>query len=127
MPSAPRIFVAPWSPPLTDEERAREYDKRRARKKSWRGWYKTKLWRGLRARRKAVEPLCRMCNEAGIVKAMEVVDHIVPHRGNRVLFFSFENTQSLCASCHNGAKQREERGMMMPAINQEPRNDEVLF
>lgn len=117
MPSAPRSFTAPWSPPLTDEERQREYDKRRSIKKPWRGWYKTKLWRALRERRRQVEPLCRMCAAKGFVKAMEVVDHIVAHRGNRVLFYSFENTQSLCAACHNGDKQREEYAVAQLAEN----------
>jgi 5-methylcytosine-specific restriction endonuclease McrA len=33
------------------------------------------------------------------------VDHIVPHRGNRGLFWARSNWQSLCATCHNSTKQ----------------------
>lgn len=109
MPSAPKTFDAPWSPVMSDEERERAYDARRSQKKPWRNWYKRAAWRTLRSRRLAVEPLCRMCREEGVVTAAEVVDHVVPHRGNSVLFFSFDNTQSLCATHHNRDKQREER------------------
>jgi 5-methylcytosine-specific restriction protein A len=34
-------------------------------------------------------------------------DHVQPHRGDRVLFWSQSNWQSLCATCH-GAKSRRE-------------------
>lgn len=38
-----------------------------------------------------------------------VVDHIVPHRGNAVLFWDETNWQSLCKGCHDSAKQSEEK------------------
>jgi len=31
----------------------------------------------------------------------EVVDHIIPHRGNRGVFWDKKNHQPLCTSCHN--------------------------
>jgi 5-methylcytosine-specific restriction protein A len=30
-----------------------------------------------------------------------VVDHIIPHKGDKKLFWSRDNWQSLCLSCHN--------------------------
>ncbi|WP_432443079.1 HNH endonuclease signature motif containing protein [Martelella lutilitoris] len=41
------------------------------------------------------------------------VDHIQPHRGDRALFFSLGNLQTLCKFCHSTAKQRMERGGRM--------------
>jgi 5-methylcytosine-specific restriction protein A len=37
-----------------------------------------------------------------------VADHIVPHRGNRRLFFDLNNLQTLCDTCHSQHKQRAE-------------------
>jgi hypothetical protein len=38
------------------------------------------------------------------------VDHITPHLGQWLLFFKYENTQSLCAHHHSMHKQQEKRG-----------------
>lgn len=38
-----------------------------------------------------------------------IVDHIKPHKGDRTLFFDYDNTQSLCKTCHDGVKQRIEK------------------
>ncbi|MDN2700176.1 HNH endonuclease [Janthinobacterium sp. SUN073] len=49
------------------------------------------------------------CAELGlIVPAASVVDHIEPHRGDRVLFWNKTNWQSLCGTHHSADKQREE-------------------
>lgn len=46
------------------------------------------------------------CCEQGMVAAAGVVDHVVPHRGDEVLFWDREgNWQSLCRDCHD-AKTR---------------------
>jgi 5-methylcytosine-specific restriction endonuclease McrA len=38
-----------------------------------------------------------------------IVDHVIPHRGDRKLFWSRSNWQPLCKPCHDGPKQRLER------------------
>lgn len=38
-----------------------------------------------------------------------IVDHIIPHRGDLVLFWDKSNWQSLCKLCHDSHKQRLER------------------
>lgn len=48
------------------------------------------------------------CVRDGRISPVAVTDHIVPHRGNPVLFWDPTNHQSLCVSCHN-AKSRTER------------------
>ena len=47
-----------------------------------------------------VEPLCRLCLEAGRVTPATVADHVEPHRGNFTAF-RLGQLRSLCADCHN--------------------------
>ena len=65
-------------------------------------------WRRARAAFLVRHPLCALCQSQGRTVAATVVDHIVPHRGDRKLFWQQANWQPLCAPCHNGAKKREE-------------------
>ena len=60
-------------------------------------------------------PLCVTCRDIGRIVAAEVVDHIIPHRGDRKLFWDRSNWQSLCSRCHNGLKQRQEPEGIMGA------------
>lgn len=57
-----------------------------------------------------------MCMAADDVTEADTVDHIKPHKGDETLFWDPDNLQSLCASCHNRHKQREERGTARLAI-----------
>ncbi|MGM9590559.1 MAG: HNH endonuclease signature motif containing protein, partial [Faecousia sp.] len=38
---------------------------------------------------------------AGRLTPATVVDHIIPHRGDRKLFWDESNWQPLCKDCHN--------------------------
>lgn len=53
-------------------------------------------------------PLCVYCERNGRTTAARVVDHIVAHRGDMVLFWDQTNWQSLCKPCHDSVKQAEE-------------------
>lgn len=65
-------------------------------------------WQRRRRRQLEAEPLCRMCAARGMVVAATVADHVLPHRGDPLLFEEGE-LQSLCASCHSADKQSMER------------------
>lgn len=39
----------------------------------------------------------------------EVVDHIVPHRGDGKLFWDEGNWQALCKNCHDSKTMTEDR------------------
>lgn len=91
------------------QQHRQHFDRKRRAEQPWRKWYGTARWKALRLWRLAVEPLCRMCAGAGRVTAADTVDHVEPHRGDEEKFFDRENTQSLCACCHNSVKQSEER------------------
>ena len=108
MPKAPSTFVAPWAPRRTEAERNKDHDKERRKRHPWRNWYKLVAWKRIRAQRLAADPLCVMCLAEGMTTAAAVVDHVVPHKGNRELFFSYANTQSLCKRHHDRDKQQME-------------------
>jgi len=54
-----------------------------------------------------IHPLCKHCNDVGIVTIATDVDHIKPHKGNMAVFWDQKNWQSLCKSCH-GKKSASE-------------------
>ncbi|MGC4414445.1 MULTISPECIES: HNH endonuclease [Cupriavidus] len=66
-------------------------------------------WQKARAAWLREHPLCVYCHEEGRTTAADLVDHIIPHRGDQRLFWSRSNWQSLCGPCHSGRKAREER------------------
>jgi 5-methylcytosine-specific restriction protein A len=71
--------------------------------------YCTARWQALREQVLSEEPLCRYCLEMGQLSPSEHVDHIKPVRTHTDLAFTRDNLQGLCAPCHDGVKQREEK------------------
>lgn len=65
-------------------------------------------WRKARAEFLAINP---RCSWPGCTTPASVVDHVMPHRGNQVLFWNRANWQALCAHCHNSHKQAQERAV----------------
>lgn len=81
----------------TREQYARDYDKYRGSSAS-RGY--DHQWRKIREEHLSREPMCRHCVQQGKFVPATVCDHIVPFKGDSVLFADPSNLQSLCASCH---------------------------
>lgn len=71
--------------------------------------YKLRQWDIMREQQLEREPWCRMCRDAGRQTKANTADHIVPHRGDRRLFFDRSNLQSLC-QIHHVEKIRLEAG-----------------
>jgi len=65
-------------------------------------------WRQARQGYLARHPLCVRCRDAGRVTAATVVDHVVPHRGDRGLFWNRNNWQPLCKPCHDSKTAAED-------------------
>ena len=69
-------------------------------------------WRSYRERFIKKHPLC--CDPDGAhalvgeVVPTQEVDHIIPHRGNRKLFWDPTNHQPLCTDCHRRKTGRGE-------------------
>jgi 5-methylcytosine-specific restriction protein A len=74
----------------------------------YRHLYNTALW--LRRRKHQLEehPYCKMCEEDGHTRVATIADHVIPHKGDRQLFFEGE-LQSLCKQHHDSSKQQIER------------------
>lgn len=89
----------------------RQANRERSVMEPWRKWYGLAEWKALRIetfRRDGFK--CRMCLRIDGNTSRLVCDHIKPHKGDRELFFDPVNLQTLCKPCHDGAKQRIERG-----------------
>ena len=72
--------------------------------------YDLRRWRRRSKQFLQENPLCRMCQEIGRTRLAQLVDHIVPHGGDEGLFWDETgNWQSLCATCHSGAKAELDR------------------
>ena len=79
-------------------ERNRAYDDTR-KNASQRGY--DAEWRKIRMAFLKQNPLCVMCMEEGKTTPATVVDHIIPHRGDKRLFYDVENYQALCKRHHD--------------------------
>lgn len=75
--------------------------------KSYKSLYNTKQWYRLRAAQLRDYPLCLFCEQQGKITPATVVDHVIPHKGDRDLFFNGE-LASLCKKCHDSAKAKAE-------------------
>lgn len=88
--------------------RNREFRNRKAERSPVARWYASKAWRRKREVQLAREPQCAMCIAMNVFGVLATVaDHIVPHRGDRDLFWKGK-LQSLCETCHDARKQADE-------------------
>jgi 5-methylcytosine-specific restriction protein A len=85
---------------IRDRERKARFDATRPSARE-RGY--TSKWDTERAAFLKLNPTCACGAPAN------VVDHIVPHRGDTRLFWRRSNWQPLCTPCHSSVKQKQER------------------
>lgn len=77
----------------------------------WRPWYNTKRWRDLRSEILLRDMYtCARCGSLEGNTALLVCDHKRAHHGDPDLFWSETNLQTMCKPCHDGPKQRQDRG-----------------
>lgn len=74
----------------------------------------TSAWEKARAAYLMQHPLCKHCDEQGKVTAASVVDHVVPHRGDRTLFWDSGNWQPLCKRCHDRKTATQDSAFAAP-------------
>ena len=88
-----------------NREDERQYDRQRgsAAQRGYDG-----KWQQARKGYLARHPLCVECEKQGKITPATVVDHIIPHRGDRALFWDTNNWQPLCKSCHDRKTARGE-------------------
>jgi 5-methylcytosine-specific restriction enzyme A len=94
-------------PAATKEKHAqsKEYEQRPERK-----MMKSRRYREARLMFLNEHPLCMECLKIGLTVASTHLDHIKPHHGDYELFWSVDNWQALCGSCHSSKTDREEGG-----------------
>jgi 5-methylcytosine-specific restriction protein A len=93
--------------PEHEQQYRKEKDERRGSAHE-RGY--TKRWSRSSKRFLMLNPLCRHCENEGSIRASEVTDHIIPHKGDTVLFWDEENWQPLCKRHHDQKTVREDGG-----------------
>ena len=69
--------------------------------------YRTYRWQKIRKQHMDQHPLCVMCEADGKIVLAKICDHVVPHRGNEIMFYAGP-FQSLCKLHHDSTKQRME-------------------
>jgi 5-methylcytosine-specific restriction protein A len=97
MASRPRrLRPAPARKPFASIKPAYERDRESPSKRGY-----DRAWQRLRRSFLHANPLCLFCDQAGRVKAAEVVDHIEPIRVAPSRRLDPTNLRSLCKSCHD--------------------------
>lgn len=67
-------------------------------------------WQQARERFLKRYPLCVHCLKDGQTQAAEVVDHKIPHKGDKALFWDQDNWQGLCKRHHDVKTATEDGG-----------------
>lgn len=67
----------------------------RTKSRQWHNKYNNAQWRKKSREFLRNNPYCVECGNKATI-----TDHIIPHRGNEFLFWSDENLQAMCQSCH---------------------------
>ena len=97
------------------------FDEQERKRRAMRRWnpaarrlYGLAAWREGRAEYLRANPLCKDCLDHGILEAATDVDHVIPHKSNRELFFDQQNWRGLCKKCHSTKTAREDGGFGNP-------------
>lgn len=93
--------------PQHEQQYRKEKDKYRGSANE-RGY--TKQWSRTSKRFLMENPLCVQCESERFVRAAQVTDHIIPHKGNMELFWNQDNWQPLCKRHHDIKTVREDGG-----------------
>ena len=65
-------------------------------------------WKKIRAMFLKENPLCVECNRKGKLTPANVVDHIIPHKGDKDIFWDYNNYAALCKPCHDSKTAKED-------------------
>lgn len=109
MPTLPSQFRPKGQ--LAPPDARRETDRQRGSARA-RGY--TPDWERARAHHLALHPLCVYCAMGAWgapprVSSATTVDHLIPHKGSKTIFWRRVDWISACAPCHDGPKQAIER------------------
>jgi 5-methylcytosine-specific restriction endonuclease McrA len=94
------------TPQQVRQQRSREVDQRRGSARA-RGY--TQQWDAAAKAFLDDRPLCLGCEALGWTKPSTLVDHVVPHRGDMVVFWDRSRWQPSCRWHHDVVKKRLEQ------------------
>jgi 5-methylcytosine-specific restriction enzyme A len=86
---------------------SKEYEARRPSAHD-RGY--TSVWRKAREGFLRNHPTCKLCDLTGRATPSTIVDHVIPHKGDKVRFWDSSNWQALCKPCHDRKTATEDGG-----------------
>jgi 5-methylcytosine-specific restriction protein A len=90
-------------------EQARERDKFRAQQ-PYRKLYHSAWWRKLRKYKLSLNPVCEnLVFGEPCHNWANTVHHKIDHKGNTKLFCDLSNLQSLCKSCHDALREKNDQ------------------
>jgi 5-methylcytosine-specific restriction protein A len=89
-------------------------EKQQKEKRWWSAWYSSSQWSNLRKLVLARDPICMWAEDGGCIKPSTIVDHKIPHRGDRALWADLTNLQGLCHH-HHAIKTAREDSWRNPA------------
>lgn len=94
-------------------------------KQPWNNLYNLKAWKLLRLEVFIRDQyICKICGKVAHTNHKHphaaIADHIVPHKGDKALFFDIDNIQTVGKSCHDSIKQSMEKGSVFHPVWLEP-------
>jgi 5-methylcytosine-specific restriction protein A len=94
--------------PCPDHPKGETYQERIAAR-PWAALYKEQRWLSMRRRFLDRNPICQCedCRRDGPPQPARVVHHIVAHRGDRGLFYDWNNLMAMSKPCHDRQTARE--------------------
>jgi 5-methylcytosine-specific restriction enzyme A len=102
-----RVCLEPGCPVLTRESRCPEHQRQKRqherRFQTGQTHYGLKRWLVLRDAFRAAHPFCvnADANVPGCTLVTEVIDHVIPHRGDVALMHDPTNLSHYCWACHS--------------------------
>ena len=96
-PGCPRLTTDGWC----HEHKPKNKNKSGHKEPHVLKWLNGSRYKKARAALLKEQPLCAKCKDVGRVTPANVLDHIVPHKGNPALFWDKKNWQALCKRCHD--------------------------
>ena len=90
------------------------YQDRQYKDEKYLRFYHSKAWRTLSRQYRLNNPVCEQCLKQGIVRKVNVVDHIVELKDDFSRRLDERNLQSLCHACHNKKTAEEKNRRKTP-------------
>jgi len=92
-----------------EDHQRKTVPRNQVRKNPWRFMY-NRRWEKARRLYLIEHPTCVECAKHNRITPATEVDHIVPHKGDPVIFWNTDNWQALCKPCHSRKTASDDGG-----------------